>query len=410
VWELLRVRTQELRDRLPQLSRDASPELRAGLGGLSGDDAVRAVDRLRAAPDRVRDGFDLAVAGRLHAGMRALAEDDLRAARHHATRVTREAGDDPLAHALRALVAQRDGDTSEHRDALRRAFALAPDEPAIALELARLEAEHADFPSALAAARVYVAAVPEDARTAAWAERIAAREALTRRHARRTHAGVTVLFDPRAVSDARLHEVASRAATTLDRIAHLTRRPRRAELAVIVYADRESMRSATCAPVWSGGMFDGALHLDAATVAGPRWARVVQHETTHAQLATLRGAAPLWLEEGLAQWMEGEPDPSAVRAWRTMVERDVWIPFASLEGSLVVIDDAHDASRAYHQSLAMLLLLLERRGERAIESAATLVESGQREDLLEQLLPSGQADGRTLLAFLRAREDVRGVE
>ena len=45
------------------------------------------------------------------------------------------------------------------------------------------------------------------------------------------------------------------------------------------------------------------------------------------------------------------------------------LPFASLEGQLLVIDDPDDARLAYHQSLAMFAFLLERRGARGVPVA-----------------------------------------
>ncbi|HJL17515.1 MAG TPA: hypothetical protein RMH99_17740, partial [Sandaracinaceae bacterium LLY-WYZ-13_1] len=164
VWELLRLRTQELRDRLPQLSRDGSPALRQGLRGLNGDDPTRAAERIAEAPDHVRDGFDVSVAALLLLGMRAIGDEDPRAAWHHARIAAGRAPDDPLPHALASLAADRMDDPENARREMGWAVEAAPDEPALALVHARQLAEVARYDQAVPALDRYLAAVPEDAR------------------------------------------------------------------------------------------------------------------------------------------------------------------------------------------------------------------------------------------------------
>lgn len=401
VWELLRLRAQELRDRLPRLSRDASPPLREGLRGLNGPDPGRAVERMAHAPDRVRDGFDVLVAARLHLGMRALGADELREAWHQARAAAAAAPDDPLPHALASLVARRTGEPENARRHMRWAWEAAPDEPALALAHARLAAEHARFGEALEAADAYLASVPDDARIRTWRARLAARRALTAEHARRSGGGVHVSYPEAALSTERVDALIDALREAMAEVAELTHAARRPELAAVIYADRASMRRATCAPSWSGGIFDGVLHLDVPAVRGPRWRRIARHEATHAQLARVRGRIPHWLNEGLAQHLEGAPSGRARAAWRRMVRDRFWIPFASLEGQLLVIDDPGDAELAYHQSLAMVRYLLEVRGRAALGEAVARIERGEHEDLLARLVPG--VDGAALLAFL-ARE------
>lgn len=404
VWELLRLRVQELNDRLPQVARSASPELRDGLRALHGDDALSAIDRLLGASDRLQEGFDVALAGLLHAGSRALSNDDLRTAQRLVDRGLREAPDDPLVHAWAALVHERADDPARARSAMARAHALLPDEPALALASARLEADAAHFDRALSAVDAYLAEHPEDVRIASWRRRIELRRTLTEGHSRRSVAGVDFSFSQAELTSARLDVVARALREALQEVARLMDRPRRAELAVVVYSSRDAMRRATCTPSWTGAVFDGVLHLDAELVTHEDaiWRRVIRHEATHAQLARVRGRIPTWLNEGLAQWMEGPPSPPARAAWARMARDRFWIPFASLEGELLVIDDPEDASLAYHQSLAMVLYMLDERGEGAVAQAVALLETGHAEDLLDRVL-GRTVGGDVLLASLARR-------
>lgn len=401
VSEVLRLRTQELVDRLPQLSRDASPALREGLNGLGGRDEDGALARLESAPDRVRDGFDVAIAARLNVATRALNERDLARADRHARAAVRAAPQDPLAHAMASITADRLADSAAAREAMVAAHELVPDEPALALAAARELAAAARFEEAVRAADLYLHAMPEDTLTSRWRDRMAGRAELTRGHVRRSLGGIEIAWPSGALSIQRVDEVLALLRSTLDDVARAMYRERRAELAVVVYSERAHMRRATCAPSWTGGVFDGVLHLDAGTLAGDHWERVIRHEATHAQLARTEGPIPHWLNEGLAQWMEGDPSPPAVDAWRRMVRDRFWIPFASLEGRLMDIEDARDASLAYFQSLAMVLYLIERRGLRAIADAIAHIEAGEHTDLLERIVPG--SSGEALLAFLARR-------
>ena len=50
------------------------------------------------------------------------------------------------------------------------------------------------------------------------------------------------------------------------------------------------------------------------------------------------------------------------RTFKLMVDNRTYVPFPSLEGSFLVISQGRDARFAYHQSLAMIELLVDRRG------------------------------------------------
>ncbi|MFK7991951.1 MAG: hypothetical protein AB8I08_38395 [Sandaracinaceae bacterium] len=393
-WDLFVVRTMELRDRLPQFTRDSSPAMRRGLTSLN--DAAPDLDAFFEAPDRHQDGFDLAMAALLHLGTRALSRRAMDDAHRLATRAMREAPTDPLAHVLSATVAERTHRTTDALSAHRRAAELAPDEPAILLAQARAASAAGEFAEARDAADAYLALEPRDTRIRSWRARMHARAEVTSRFVRGRGAGVVVLH-PAGLQRGQVDRLITTVRGAMDETARLLDRDRRPELAVVVYPSVEGMRDATCAPSWSGGVFDGVLHLSADTVEREA-VHTIRHEATHAQLALVRGRIPHWLNEGLAQHMEGEVRDSTRASWGRMVERRFWIPFASLEGQLVVIDDAGDARLAYHQSLAMVRWLLDARGARVLRDAADRIEARQEQDLMEQLVPG--ADGEAMLAYL----------
>ncbi|MFB6356424.1 MAG: peptidase MA family metallohydrolase, partial [bacterium] len=74
---------------------------------------------------------------------------------------------------------------------------------------------------------------------------------------------------------------------------------------VLIYKPGD-FRRVVGAPVWSGGVFDGKIHLKYEKGGNPPYSkRTITHEYTHA-LAYYMGTdnIPLWLNEGLATYME----------------------------------------------------------------------------------------------------------
>jgi tetratricopeptide (TPR) repeat protein len=84
-------------------------------------------------------------------------------------------------------------------------------------------------------------------------------------------------------------------------------------IAVIVQS-REAYGKTTSVPGWSGGHYDGRIHIPIPdpkqSVAASR--QVFAHELVHACLANI-GAWPAWLHEGLAQRLSGEPEMPGIR-------------------------------------------------------------------------------------------------
>jgi tetratricopeptide (TPR) repeat protein len=80
------------------------------------------------------------------------------------------------------------------------------------------------------------------------------------------------------------------------------------ERIVTIVQSREAYLKTTGAPEWSGGGYDGKIHIPVLE-RGPvstRTRQVFAHELVHACLANI-GSWPAWLHEGLAQRLAGEP-------------------------------------------------------------------------------------------------------
>ncbi len=90
------------------------------------------------------------------------------------------------------------------------------------------------------------------------------------------------------------------------------------ERIVAIVQSRQAYLRSTGAAEWSGGQYDGRIHIswtDGAQV-GPAMQRALAHELVHACLTSIPSGStpwPAWLQEGLAQKLSGDTLPAAVR-------------------------------------------------------------------------------------------------
>jgi hypothetical protein len=78
-------------------------------------------------------------------------------------------------------------------------------------------------------------------------------------------------------------------------------------IAVILYT-QEAFRDVTRSPGWAGALNDGKIRVPVQGIetVSDELTRILRHELTHSfAFQKTSGRAPIWLQEGLAQWMEG---------------------------------------------------------------------------------------------------------
>jgi hypothetical protein len=125
-------------------------------------------------------------------------------------------------------------------------------------------------------------------------------------------------------------------------------------ITVILYTGKD-FSDITRAPDWAGGMFgmsDGKIRLPVQGAEGQErmLRRVVTHEYVHALLHSLAPATPLWLHEGLAQYLSGDRAVNVAQV----------IPLPMLAGGFP--GDARAAYAAYMVSLQAVSDLVDERG------------------------------------------------
>jgi hypothetical protein len=104
--------------------------------------------------------------------------------------------------------------------------------------------------------------------------------------------------------------------------------------------------------------------------------RVLRHEVAHSFVAARTGAnCPTWLQEGLAQWLEGG-DPDREDATLARVARGSALPrLDTLEQAFVGLPEAR-AQVAYAESLSAVAYILKHHAEDGIRRLIAALATG----------------------------------
>lgn len=148
--------------------------------------------------------------------------------------------------------------------------------------------------------------------------------------------------------------------------------------------DEEEFFELTGAPKWTNAMFfRGQIILPLAkgkAVDIENLNRSVRHEYTHAILSALSaGNLPGWLDEGLAQWFEGEESPGLRNALREWLKNHEPVSLSLLQGGFTKLN-AEMVPAAYAQSLLATRLLAEKYGFPALAAYFLLLRDGVDND------------------------------
>ncbi len=130
---------------------------------------------------------------------------------------------------------------------------------------------------------------------------------------------------------------------------------------VVLILDRD--RYLDDAPRWSGALYDGRIRLSFANWprSRPGLRATMRHEYVHAALQRLGPPLPTWLQEGLAEWVEGR----SVDAARAHLRGAPLPPASSLGGDWTVWEDEGRVARAYAYALSFCAFLDQEYGPTA---------------------------------------------
>lgn len=144
--------------------------------------------------------------------------------------------------------------------------------------------------------------------------------------------------------------------------------------------DEEEFFNLTGAPKWTNAMFyRGEIILPIAkakSIDVENLNRSVRHEYTHAILSALSaGNLPGWIDEGLAQWFEGEESPGLRAALRDWLKTNEPVPLNLLQGGFTKLKPEM-VPAAYAQSLLATRIVADKYGFPAIANYFLMLREG----------------------------------
>jgi len=127
------------------------------------------------------------------------------------------------------------------------------------------------------------------------------------------------------------------------------------QIGVILYT-QESFFDATRVPGWAGGLNDGRIRVpvQGLETVSDLLARILKHELTHSFVfQKTEGRCPTWLQEGVAQWMEGRRTGADAAQLVAFYQDGKGKPLRYLDGPWMVLSSGQ-ARYAYAWALAVV--------------------------------------------------------
>jgi tetratricopeptide (TPR) repeat protein len=165
-------------------------------------------------------------------------------------------------------------------------------------------------------------------------------------------------------------------------------------IGVILYT-QEAFADITRAPGWVGALNDGRIRVpvQGLTQLTPELSRVLKHELTHSFVRQkTRASAPTWVQEGLAQWMEGKRSGSAASLLLRVYDAKQAMSLGDLEGPWMQLSP-NIAAYAYAWSLANMEYIVQVDGMNDVERILDRLAAGSTtEAAVREVLHNDYAD------------------
>jgi tetratricopeptide (TPR) repeat protein len=149
-------------------------------------------------------------------------------------------------------------------------------------------------------------------------------------------------------------------------------------IGVVLYT-QEGFADITRAPGWVGALNDGRIRVPVQGLTGvdTEFSRVLKHELTHSFIQQkTHSRAPTWIQEGVAQWMEGKRSDENAAVLVQVYDQGQAAALGQLEGSWMGLPD--DVARyAYAWALANIEYIVETQGMGDVEQILDRIAAGR---------------------------------
>jgi tetratricopeptide (TPR) repeat protein len=165
-------------------------------------------------------------------------------------------------------------------------------------------------------------------------------------------------------------------------------------IGVILYT-QQAFADITQVPNWVGALNDGRIRVpvQGLTEVTPELSRVLKHELTHSfvQQKTL-GHAPTWIQEGLAQWMEGKRSDLNAAALIAIYQSDPALAMKHYQGDWMKLS-SEAVNAAYAWALANVEYIVQSGGMNDVDRILDRLAAGEApEQVLKAILRSDYTD------------------
>jgi hypothetical protein len=165
-------------------------------------------------------------------------------------------------------------------------------------------------------------------------------------------------------------------------------------IGVILYT-RQAFADITRAPGWVGALNDGRIRVpvQGLTQLTPELSRVLKHELTHSFVRQkTRANAPTWLQEGLAQWMEGKRSGANAHMLLQVYDAKQAMSLGDLEAPWLRFSN-EVVSYAYAWALANIEYIVQVEGMTGVERILDRLAAGSTtEAAVREVLRSDYSD------------------
>jgi len=165
-------------------------------------------------------------------------------------------------------------------------------------------------------------------------------------------------------------------------------------IGVVLYT-QQAFADITRAPGWVGALNDGRIRVpvQGLTSVDSELSRVLKHELTHSFIQQkTRGRAPTWIQEGVAQWMEGKRSDENASVLVQVYDAGQAAPLDRLEGSWMGLS-GDVAQYAYAWALANTEYIVESGGMGDVDRILDhIAAGGSTEDALREVLHDDYGD------------------
>jgi len=165
-------------------------------------------------------------------------------------------------------------------------------------------------------------------------------------------------------------------------------------IGVILYT-QQAFADITNAPGWVGALNDGRIRVpvQGLTQLTPQLSKVLKHELTHSFVRQkTRAAAPTWVQEGLAQWMEGKRSGASAPILLRVYDAKQAMSLKDLEGTWMGLSN-EIAAYAYAWALANVEYIVQVDGMSDVQRILDRIAGGTPTELaVRDVLHSDYSD------------------